>query len=222
MGASVYYTQSRPEVRPFVPVDCLRVLEIGCSEGGFMAGLKAERAGIYAVGVEPFPEAARKAAGVFDRLVEAPVEAALEGLIDEEPFDCVVANDVLEHLVDPWAVLKTIRRHLAPNGCVVASLPNIRHWPTLNALFLGGRWDYTESGILDRTHLRFFTQKSLPELFERAGLTLTTCAGINAGELPWKIALLNRMLAGRFDDTRYQQYVCVARAAVPTRAVQTP
>ncbi|MGM9479998.1 class I SAM-dependent methyltransferase [Roseateles sp. NT4] len=221
MGASVYYTQSRSEVLPFVPTDCWRVLEIGCSEGRFMAGLKAERAGIYAVGIEPFPDAAGLAAGIFDRLVQAPVEAALDELEGEEPFDCVVANDVLEHLVDPWNVLQRIRRHLAPNGCVVASLPNIRHWPTLNALFLGGRWDYTESGVLDRTHLRFFTEKSLPELFERAGLRVTTCAGINAGELPWKIALLNRLLAGRFDDARYRQFVCVAHQATPTLPIHS-
>ncbi|KQW43788.1 hypothetical protein ASD88_17365 [Pelomonas sp. Root662] len=212
---SVYYEQSRPEVRPFVPAGSLRLLEIGCAEGRFMAGLKAERCGIYAVGIEPYPDAARKAANVFDRLVQAPVEAALDSLSDEAPFDCVVANDVLEHLVDPWAVLQRIGRHLAADGCVVASLPNIRHWPTLNALFLGGRWDYANCGILDRTHLRFFTRKSLPELFERAGLALTTCDGVNAGELPWKIALLNRMLSGRFDDTRYQQFVCVAHRTKP-------
>ena len=220
MATRTYYEQSRPEVRPFVPPGCLRVLEIGCSEGRFMAGLKAERAGIYAVGVEPYPDAATKAAGVFDRLVQAPVEAALDQLGDEAPFDCVVANDVLEHLVDPWNVLQRICARLAPDGCVVASLPNIRHWPTLNALFLGGRWDYAEAGVLDRTHLRFFTRKSLPELFERAGFALTTCAGINAAELPWKIALLNRMLSGRFDDTRYQQFVCVAHRAQPKPTVQ--
>lgn len=221
MATRTYYEQSRPEVRPFVPQKCLRVLEIGCSEGRFMAGLKAERPGLYAVGIEPFPDAARKAAGVFDRLVQAPVEAALDELVDEAPFDCMVANDVLEHLVDPWSVLKRVSERLAPGGCVVASLPNIRHWPTLNALFLGGRWDYTEAGVLDRTHLRFFTRQSLPDLFQRGGLALTTCTGINAAELPWKIALLNRLLSGRFDDVRYQQFVCVAHrfadgeAAIP-------
>jgi 2-polyprenyl-3-methyl-5-hydroxy-6-metoxy-1,4-benzoquinol methylase len=219
MANSSYYEQSRPEVRPFIPSDTLRVLEIGCSEGGFMAGLKAERAGIYAVGIEPFAAAASKAARVFDRLVQAPVEQALEQLAGEPAFDCVVANDVLEHLVDPWVVLQGISRHLAPNGCVVASLPNVRHWPTLNALFLQGRWDYEESGVLDRTHLRFFTRHSLPELFERGGLALTTCTGVNAQELPWKIALINRLLAGRFDDTRYRQFVCVARRA---RAADEP
>lgn len=216
MATPTYYQQSRPEVRPFIPAGCFRLLEIGCSEGRFMAGLKAERAGTYAVGIEPCAAAARKAADVFDRVVEAPAEKALDELADEAPFDCVVANDVLEHLVDPWSVLQRICRHLVPDGCVVVSLPNIRHWPTLNALFLGGNWDYTEDGVLDRTHLRFFTRKSLPGLFERAGFALTTCVGINAGELPWKIALLNRILAGRFDDTRYRQFVCVAhRAAAP-------
>lgn len=213
MGKSVYYAQSRPEIRPFVPAGSLRVLEIGCSEGRFMAGLKSERPDLHAVGIEPFPAAADVARGVFDRLIQAPVEEALDDLVDEAPFDCIVANDVLEHLVDPWAVLRCLRQHLSPTCCVVASLPNIRHWPTLNALFLGGRWDYTESGVLDRTHLRFFTQKSLPELFDRAGLTLTACTGINASPLPWKIALLNRLVGARFDDTRYQQFVCLAQAA---------
>lgn len=213
MDAPSYYEQSRAEIRPFIPTGCRRVIEIGCSQGRFMAGLKQERPGLYAVGVEPFPEAARQAADVFDRLIPAPVEAALEQLDDEAPFDCLVANDVLEHLVDPWAVLQRARRHLKPDGCVVASLPNIRHWPTLNALFLGGRWDYVESGVLDRTHLRFFTRKTMPELFERAGLTMTACVGINGEELPWKIGILNRLLSGRFDDTRFKQYICVARVA---------
>lgn len=210
---AVYYGNTRPEVRPFIPADCKRILEIGCAEGGFMAGLKQERAGLYAVGVEPFPEAASKAVGVFDRVVQAPVEQALDQLADEAPFDCFVANDVLEHLVDPWNVLRRAAQRLAPHGCVVASLPNIRHWPTLNALFLDGRWDYTEMGILDRTHLRFFTQKSVPELFERAGLQLTGCFGVNATELPWKIRLLNGLLSDRFDDARFMQFVCVARRA---------
>lgn len=206
-----YYQQSRPEIRPFVPRRCQRVLEIGCSEGRFMAGLKSERPGVHAVGIEPFAAAARQAAEVFDRVIHAPVEAALDALADEAPFDCVVANDVLEHLVDPWQVLQRVQAHLTDDGCVVASLPNIRHWPTLNALFLGGRWDYVESGVLDRTHLRFFTRQSLPALFERAGLRLVTCEGINGQPLPWKIDLLNRVLSGRFDDTRFLQFVCVAQ-----------
>ncbi|MFN3303355.1 MAG: class I SAM-dependent methyltransferase [Roseateles sp.] len=219
MVASFYYEQSRPEIRPFVPAGCRRVLEIGCSEGGFMAGLKAERPGLYAVGVEPYPAAAQKASAVFDRLIHAPVEQALDALDGEAPFDCAVANDVLEHLVDPWAVLQRVCRHLAPDGCVVASLPNIRHWPTLNALFLGGRWDYAESGVLDRTHLRFFTRSSLPELFQLGGLALQSCTGIHADELPWKIALLNRLLKGRFDDTRFRQFVCVAHKPVQVAAL---
>lgn len=210
MGTPRYYQQSRPEVRPFIPSGCRRILEIGCSEGRFMAALKQERQGVYAVGIEPFPDAAVSARASFDRVIQAPVELAIGELGDELPFDCVVANDVLEHLVDPWDVLRQLSRHLAPGGCVVASLPNIRYWPTLNELFLGGRWDYQDAGILDRTHLRFFTRKSLPELFERAGFSLRDCVGINASELPWKIALLNRVLSGRFDDTRFMQFVCVA------------
>ena len=82
MASTTYYEQSRPEVRPFIPATCRRILEIGCSAGRFMAALKAERPGLRAVGIEPFPDAARRAADVFDRLVEAPVEAALDELAD--------------------------------------------------------------------------------------------------------------------------------------------
>lgn len=205
-----YFQQSRPEVLPHVPAGCRRVLEIGCSEGRFMEGLRAQRGDLYAVGVEPFADAAAQASKVFDRVIHAPVEAALLAL-EAERFDCVIANDVLEHLTDPWQVLRGVAALLAPGGWVVASIPNIRYWPVLNALFMQGRWEYEASGVLDRTHLRFFTRSSLPALFDQAGLHIAQCAGINPVILPWKIAVLNRLLGGRFDDTRFQQFVCVAQ-----------
>ena len=205
-----YYHQGRPEMVPFVPTQAQQVLEIGCGGGGFIASLKASREGVHAVGIEAVPSVAEQARKVFDEVLALPVEQAFAQL-GERRFDCVVANDLLEHLVDPWAVLRLMSGVLAPGGCVVASIPNVRHWPTLNALFMQGRWDYADAGILDRTHLRFFTRKSLPDLFGPAGLRLERVEGINASPLPWKIQWVNRLLAGRFDDTRFQQFACVAR-----------
>jgi 2-polyprenyl-3-methyl-5-hydroxy-6-metoxy-1,4-benzoquinol methylase len=212
-----YYTQQRAEMRRFVPASCHRILEIGCGEGGFMRGLRGERPGLtHAVGVEPVAAAAQVAATVFDEVLVNSVEQGLERL-QGRSFDCIVCNDVLEHLVDPWAVMAGLRELLAPDGCLVASLPNIRFWPTLNALFLHGEWEYQKSGILDRTHLRFFTRKALRGHFARAGLSLDQVAGINAIRLPWKIRCVNALLGGRFEDTRYLQFACVARPSISTQ-----
>jgi hypothetical protein len=93
-----------------------------------------------------------------------------------ESVDCIVYGDVLEHLRDLWAALKMHVSHLRENGWVLACIPNIQYWTTLYNL-LQGKWDYQDSGILDRTHLRFFTHKTVRELFEQAGLKIAAlCA----------------------------------------------
>ena len=199
-------------MRAFVPSGTQRLLEIGCGAGRFVAGIKSQRP-LHATGIEMIPDAARAAREVFDQVLEGSVEEALPKLLNEPLFDCIVANDVLEHLVDPWAVLRALRPLLAPGGCLVASLPNVRYWPNFNALALHGRWDYQDTGVLDRTHLRFFTQLSLPRLFEPAGYQLQTVCGVNETPLPWKAALLNRLIGGRLSDARFKQFACVATAA---------
>lgn len=213
-----YFSAGRPEMLRFVPVQARRVLEVGCGRGMFASALKA-RQDVHIVAIEPSADAATEAAGRVDVLIENNVESGLQGLLAAS-FDCVVFNDVLEHLVDPWAALKKVRLLLAPEGVVVASIPNMRYMTVLRALVTRGEWTYREDGVLDRTHLRFFTAGSIRGMFLEAGYEIVVMDGINERRT-WKIDLLNLLTANRFSDTNYQQFAVVAAPAVtPTSFVQ--
>ncbi len=166
-----YYDRVRREVLPLLPAAADRLLDIGCGEGATAAYLKKQGLCRWAAGVESFPEAARIAASRLDRLVEGDVEA-MDLPFDAGSIDLILCLDVLEHLVDPWATLRKVAALLAPGGTLVASIPNVRSLKVLGPLVFLGRWDYREEGILDRTHLRFFTRASAVRLIESAGLTI--------------------------------------------------
>ncbi|MCL2541997.1 MAG: class I SAM-dependent methyltransferase [Nocardioidaceae bacterium] len=210
----VYGFDRRPEVAPYVPRSARSVLEIGCGRGGFARTLR-ELLGPDArlVGVEPVAEsaAAARAAGDLDEVVEGFFPEA----VPEERFDLVVVNDVLEHMLDPWAALRSCHRFLAPGGRVVASLPSIQYAPVVWQL-LRGRWDYTDDGTLDRTHVRFFTRATMVELFETTGYDVERTAGIASVVDRWATdplaprRWLKRGLARALGDAAYCQFVVVA------------
>ena len=166
MDAEDYFTHSRPEVRALVPTGARIVVDVGCGAGAMGAALKSERPGIEVRGIEPNAEAAACARAVLDDVAVASGEQPMPASWPAP--DCVVLADVLEHMVDPWASLRYWRTRLGPGGSVVVSLPNVGHWSVGEALSRG-RWDYTEDGLLDRTHLRFFTRATAVELLEGAG-----------------------------------------------------
>lgn len=193
---------------PYVPTDAVDILDIGCSSGQFTRQLK--QPGRNIIGIEMDKQAADTASLYLDSVLVGPVEAILP-TIKSNSFDCIIMNDVLEHLVDPWTVLAGVRRLLRPRGSAVASIPNIRHWTILRSLLREGEWQYTEVGILDRTHLRFFTRDSIIALFEGAGFKINTLHGINPTPPPWKLMLLARFFSARPDELQYQQFAVVAQ-----------
>ena len=161
-----YYGHSRPEVAALVPKGARRVVDVGCGAGALGRALKAERPELQVRGVEIVAEQAARARSVLD---DAVVGSAEQPMPSGWPApDCVIFADVLEHLVDPWSVLKHWRRALAPGGALVVSIPNVTHRSVVAGLSRG-RWDYRDAGILDRTHLRFFTRETAIELVEQAG-----------------------------------------------------
>ena len=125
------------------------------------------------VGVEPYAEAAAEAATRLDRVVARTAEAFLRAAPPPEaPFDCLVAADVLEHLVDPWSVLAAAVDLLSPGATVVVSLPNVGYWRGLVRVVRTGRWPRDDEGIFDSTHLRWFTHDDALELLRQAGLRI--------------------------------------------------
>jgi methionine biosynthesis protein MetW len=148
--------------------DRARVLDVGCATGYLAAELG--RRGCRVVGVEADAAAAEQARAHCELVVVGDVEDA--GCRDElaalAPFDAVLCGDVLEHLRDPWATLRSLG---ALGGRVVLSVPNVGHWTARRAL-LRGRFPYAEHGLFDRTHLRFFTRAGARELAEGAGLRI--------------------------------------------------
>jgi len=166
--AHEYFQGQRTDVADLVPKNCARILDVGCGYGGLGRTLLAS--GVeHVFGVEINPNAASQLDGVYANYWIGDVEQ-VSLPADVEAFDCIVFADVLEHLRDPWGTLKRYRQWLKPGGYVVASIPNVRNIALLYNLAIRGRWRYEESGLLDRTHLRFFTRGEILDLFAGAGL----------------------------------------------------
>jgi 2-polyprenyl-3-methyl-5-hydroxy-6-metoxy-1,4-benzoquinol methylase len=206
-----YYDNPRPEMLGFIPPAARTLLDVGCGRGAFAANLK-RALGATVWGIELNPDAARIAATRLDRVIERDITSALPELPDAF-FDCIVFNDVLEHLADPYSVVSAVARLLAPRGVVVASLPNVRHYPTAWDLFWNGRWEYRDWGILDRTHLRFFTERSVAALFEERGYRVAV-RGINGPTSPFG-RFCTRLLPPRFRDIQFMQFAVVAEHKGP-------
>ena len=145
-----------------------RVLDVGCATG-YLAEALGER-GCTVSGLEFDAEAAEKARPHLERLVIGDIETMdLADAFGDDRFDVIVFGDVLEHLRDPLAALRKAKALLADRGSVVASIPNIAHGSVRLAL-LAGRFDYQDLGLLDSTHVRFFTRSSIEDLFREAGM----------------------------------------------------
>jgi SAM-dependent methyltransferase len=149
-----------------------RVLEFGCATG-YMSEVLKTRKGSKVTGIEISPEAGELAKEHCDRVIIGDAEELdYDELLGKERFDAILFADVLEHLKDPGEVLRRIRPFLSRRGSVVASIPNIAHGSVRLAL-LAGEFRYRDLGLLDNTHLRFFTREGIHDLFEGAGFVIT-------------------------------------------------
>jgi 2-polyprenyl-3-methyl-5-hydroxy-6-metoxy-1,4-benzoquinol methylase len=203
-----YYTLARPEMLEFIPKSVKKALDIGCGMGYFGKSIK-DKTGAEVWGVELDEESAKVAKGNIDNVLVGDVNQIIENL-QEKSFDCIIFNDVLEHLVDPYSVLLNIKRLLSDNAVVVSSIPNVRYIGNLKRLLINKQWKYEDAGILDKTHLRFFTKLSIVDMFENLGYELLQIEGINPVQ-SWKFSLLNIFTYGILSDTRFLQYASIAK-----------
>jgi 2-polyprenyl-3-methyl-5-hydroxy-6-metoxy-1,4-benzoquinol methylase len=164
-----YFQFPRPEVVALVPPTARDVLDIGCGAGRLGEVLKA-RQPVTVVGVETVAAAAAEARGRLDQVLIGDIEM-MDLPFAAGSFDAVVCADVLEHLAEPERLLARIRRWLRPDGRLVASLPNVRHHTVVRGL-IDGHWTYEAAGLLDGTHLRFFTRRDLDRLLADTGFQI--------------------------------------------------
>lgn len=204
-----YFSNPRPDMLNFIPPGVQKVLEFGCGGGEFGAAIK-ERYGAEVVGIETHLDSANRAKQLLNRVLTADIEREQLDL-PEGYFDCLVCNDVLEHLADPWAALGVLGRYVKKGGWLVVSIPNVRHHKVVRRLLWPGEWRYESNGVMDKTHLRFFTFKSACELVSGSGFHIESASGINRSSFPVWLRLVNWLCRGCFDDMRYLQFAIVAR-----------
>jgi len=183
------------------------ILEIGCGTGelgeaAFQMG-KCER---YC-GIEIDPVAAAEARTRISEVIEGDVET-LPFTWQDESFNVLIASEVLEHLKDPWTTLRRLKQLLTPGAVVLASSPNVAHWRVVKML-LRGRWDLTETGVMDRTHLRWFTPATYCQLFESAGFDVQSCAPVRT--LGWRGRLVQTLTLGSTSHLLWNQIAITAQ-----------
>jgi len=204
-----YLHNPRQEIIEFIPSEARKVLDVGCNTGGFGEALKSKRE-VEVWGIEPRKEAAEKASLPLDHVINALFDENLK--VPTKDFDVVVFNDVLEHMPDPWQALSIARDLLKEGGCIVASLPNVRHIENLYHLIVEEDFKYEKWGVRDKTHLRFFTEKSAVRMFDESGFEVESVSWIN--EKWWNKTILKRLLFRVFNrklkNTKYLQFVVVA------------
>lgn len=204
-----YFHSSRLEMKKYIPDNALRILDVGCSDGGFCTTLKRTDREIW--GVEMNVEAAQKASDVCSRVLNGDFNTIYDQL-PKNYFDCVVFNDVLEHIYSPWDTIQMVKSLLNVNGILVSSIPNFRYIGNLiTEVLFEGEFKYKpEGGILDDTHIRFFTTKSTCRMFKEQGYQIILHEGINPCK-SWKEKLFINLTFGFLKDARYKQLVTIAK-----------
>lgn len=204
----MYYVHTRPELLAFVPGPIKTALDVGCGSGHFGRALK-DKFNCEVWGIEPNENAALEAAKKIDKSINNIFLDELPELKDAK-FDIIFFNDVLEHLADPEIALQNCKKLLNPGGHIIASIPNMRWYPVILSLLRYKDFKYELAGVMDKTHLRFFTAKSMRRLFENEGYQVVRIEGINKDSNFKFFNILNFMLFNTQWDMKYKQFVIVA------------
>jgi 2-polyprenyl-3-methyl-5-hydroxy-6-metoxy-1,4-benzoquinol methylase len=201
-----YYKLDRSEMLEHLPPGLNSLLDVGCGEGNFgMLVKKTYNSTVWGIepAYEPFKAAETKLDKVFNTFFTGSFDV-------NKKFDAITFNDVLEHMADPWDAIRNCKRLLNQDGCLVASIPNILYFHDFFKMIFSRDWKYEEAGIFDKTHLRFFTKKSICTLFEESGFRIEKITGIRPTDSK-KFYLFNGATLGYWAESQFLQYAVVAK-----------
>lgn len=205
-----YFRHERKSLSINIPRGNHRVLDVGCGAGYFGAYLKKSGQAAKVFGIEIFKDAADEASTHLDGVICADIDtldlSTLRNKWGDHAFDFIECADVLEHVKNPWSTLAALYELLGTGGKLIVSLPNVRHWSVLFPLLFRGRWDYRDAGIMDRTHLRFFTRSTACEMLQGAGFHLTSIQPLIGGR--WRV--LSKVSGRLLDGFLAIQWILVA------------
>jgi len=207
------YIGERNDIIELIPNNVKKVLDIGCSIGTLGEQIK-NRSHTEVVGIEIDHEMAKIAQKKIDKVIIGNIEEIdLISYFSDSYFDCIILADILEHLINPWGVLKELVNFLSNEGVIIASIPNVRHFSTIVRLGLRGYWPYKDRGIHDKSHLRFFTLKNIKEMLSVSGLEILFIKrNYRIIEKPHKLNKLSKYFAIiPFKDLLTFQYIVVAK-----------
>jgi 2-polyprenyl-3-methyl-5-hydroxy-6-metoxy-1,4-benzoquinol methylase len=200
-----YFKGTRPEIARLLPDHYSKILEIGCGEGDFAANIKSH---CEYWGVEPDQSASLIASGKLGRVLTGTFQEVDHQLPDDY-FDLVICNDVIEHMDDYDAFFQSIKVKMKNNSYIVGSIPNVRYVSHVIELLIAKDWNYKEEGVLDKSHLRFFTEKSLRRVILHNGFIIEKLVGINGIKLkptPLKRFGQNLLIPIFGKDSRFMQF----------------
>jgi 2-polyprenyl-3-methyl-5-hydroxy-6-metoxy-1,4-benzoquinol methylase len=205
---SDYYSYVRHDLIQMIEGNNNKILDVGCGDGQTGWALKKSGKAKEVVGIELVEHAAKKAESRLDKVILGDVEKITLSF-QPEYFDYIILGDVVEHLIDPWRVIKQLSQFLSREGCLIASIPNIGYWRVLKDLILFDKWEYQKEGILDKGHLRFFTKKSMVKMMGEAGFEVKS---INARRsLGTKAKLFDLVTLGIFRKFFESAYIIKGR-----------
>ncbi len=202
-----YFAGVRNDMLDLIHEKSLNILEIGCGRGATGKSAMERNIAKHYIGIELMKDAAHEAKKWLSHVEVGDVEKMDLNRLDG-PFDVIICSEVLEHLHDPWIMVEKLSQLLKKGGIIIASSPNIASKPIITAL-LKGNFEYTEFGIMDQTHLRWFAPQNYRKMFTDAGLQIEVYQPVR--EISWKAKLINGLSFNKFDHLFWNQTMIKAK-----------
>lgn len=200
-----YFSHVRRDIEKLLPRSAERIVDVGCGVGATTSWLKSRYPGCFAIGLEGNAACLPELQSHVDQAIAVDLDGDLPDLGSP---DLVLCLDVLEHLVNPQRLLDRLRSAMRPDGTLIVSLPNVAHLSVAIPLLLAGKFEYKDAGILDRTHLHFFTRQSAVGLVTDAGFQVER--GLRGGLDGPRSKWLDKATFGMLRDRLTKQYVMAA------------